>query len=112
MTSSNASPTCTTAEIASAWSTRPEEIIDKRPYRKVLDVIRANPDDYGFEAVFHKLVDRLDPPPLPAWSHHPRARSLMGAITRPSRTSIKTCEIPHRFPRAGLSSMGGVKVSA
>ena len=37
-------------------------------YRKVIDVIRASPDDYdpGFEAVFHKLVDRLDPPPLPA----------------------------------------------
>ena len=37
-------------------------------YRKVIDVIRANPDDYdpGFEAVFHKLVGRLDPPPLPA----------------------------------------------
>ena len=37
-------------------------------YRKVIDVIRANLDDYdpGFEAVFHKLVDRLDPPPLPA----------------------------------------------
>jgi tetratricopeptide (TPR) repeat protein len=34
-------------------------------YRKVIDLIRANPDDYdpGFEAVFHKLVARLDPTP-------------------------------------------------
>jgi tetratricopeptide (TPR) repeat protein len=33
-------------------------------YRKVIDVIREHPDDYDpdFEAVFHKLVDRLDPP--------------------------------------------------
>src|ERR1700730_15707225 len=33
-------------------------------YRKVIDVIRAHPDNYdpNFEAVFHKLVDRLDPP--------------------------------------------------
>jgi len=33
-------------------------------YRKVIDFIRAHPDDYepDFEAVFHKLVDRLDPP--------------------------------------------------
>ena len=33
-------------------------------YCKVIDVIRANPDDYdpGFEAVFHKFVDRLDSP--------------------------------------------------
>ena len=28
----------------------------------------------------------------------------MGAITRPSRTSSKTYEIPHRFPRAGLQA--------
>jgi tetratricopeptide (TPR) repeat protein len=36
-------------------------------YRKVIDVIRAHPEDYdpGFEAVFRKLVDRLDPTPLP-----------------------------------------------
>jgi tetratricopeptide (TPR) repeat protein len=34
-------------------------------YRKVIDVIRAHPDDYDpeFEAVFQKRVDRLDPPP-------------------------------------------------
>jgi tetratricopeptide (TPR) repeat protein len=33
-------------------------------YRKVIDFIRAHPDNYDpdFEAVFHKLVDRLDPP--------------------------------------------------
>jgi tetratricopeptide (TPR) repeat protein len=33
-------------------------------YRKAIAVIRAHPDDYDpdFEAVFHKLVDRLDPP--------------------------------------------------
>jgi tetratricopeptide (TPR) repeat protein len=33
-------------------------------YRKVIDVIRAHPDDYDpeFEAVFQKRVDRLDPP--------------------------------------------------
>jgi tetratricopeptide (TPR) repeat protein len=32
-------------------------------YRKVIDFIRAHPDDYtlDFEAVFHKLVNRLDP---------------------------------------------------
>jgi len=32
-------------------------------YRKVIDFIRANPDSYDpdFEAVFHKLVDQLDP---------------------------------------------------
>ena len=32
-------------------------------YRKVIDFIRANPDSYApdFEAVFHKLVDQLDP---------------------------------------------------
>jgi tetratricopeptide (TPR) repeat protein len=32
-------------------------------YRKVIDFIRAHPDDYepDFEAVFHKLVTRLDP---------------------------------------------------
>ena len=33
-------------------------------YRKAIAVIRAHPDDYDpeFEAVFQKLVDRLDPP--------------------------------------------------
>ena len=32
-------------------------------YRKVIEFIRAHPDNYDpdFEAVFHKLVDRLDP---------------------------------------------------
>jgi tetratricopeptide (TPR) repeat protein len=32
-------------------------------YRKVIDFIRAHPDSYDtdFEAVFHKLVDQLDP---------------------------------------------------
>ncbi len=32
-------------------------------YRKVIDFIRAHPNDYdpGFEAAFHKLVKRLDP---------------------------------------------------
>ena len=32
-------------------------------YRKVIDFIRAHPDDYhpGFETAFHKLVERLDP---------------------------------------------------
>jgi len=32
-------------------------------YRKVIDFIRADPDSYDpdFEAVFHKLVDQLDP---------------------------------------------------
>jgi tetratricopeptide (TPR) repeat protein len=32
-------------------------------YRKVIDLIRAHPDDYepDFAAVFHQLVDRLDP---------------------------------------------------
>jgi tetratricopeptide (TPR) repeat protein len=32
-------------------------------YRKIIEFIRANPDDYepGFEAIFHKLVNRLDP---------------------------------------------------
>jgi tetratricopeptide (TPR) repeat protein len=32
-------------------------------YRKVIDFIRAHPNDYdpGFEAAFHKLVERLDP---------------------------------------------------
>ena len=33
-------------------------------YRRAIAVIRDHPDDYDpeFEAVFHKLVDRLDPP--------------------------------------------------
>jgi len=33
-------------------------------YRKVIEFIRQHPDDYdpGFEDVFAKLVDRLDPP--------------------------------------------------
>ena len=33
-------------------------------YRKVIAFIRDHPDDYepGFEEVFVKLVDRLDPP--------------------------------------------------
>jgi tetratricopeptide (TPR) repeat protein len=33
-------------------------------YRKAIAVIRDHPDDYDpdFEAVFHKLVERLDPP--------------------------------------------------
>jgi tetratricopeptide (TPR) repeat protein len=39
-------------------------------YRKVIAFVRAHPNDYdpGFEAVFHKLVDRLDPlnPETPA----------------------------------------------
>ena len=32
-------------------------------YRKIIEFIRAHPDDYepGFEAIFHKLVNRLDP---------------------------------------------------
>lgn len=31
-------------------------------YRKVIDIIRAHPDDYDpeFETVFHRLIDRLD----------------------------------------------------
>ena len=33
-------------------------------YRKVIEVIRQHPDDYdaGFEDVFAKLIDKLDPP--------------------------------------------------
>jgi tetratricopeptide (TPR) repeat protein len=34
-------------------------------YRKVIDFIREHPDQYPdpeFESVFHKLVDKLDPP--------------------------------------------------
>jgi tetratricopeptide (TPR) repeat protein len=33
-------------------------------YRKVIDFIRTHPEQYDpeFEAVFHKLVNRLDPP--------------------------------------------------
>ena len=33
-------------------------------HRKAIAVIRAHPDDYDpeFEAVFQKLIDRLDPP--------------------------------------------------
>ena len=33
-------------------------------YRKIIEFIRTHPDDYepGFEAIFHKLVNRLDPP--------------------------------------------------
>jgi tetratricopeptide (TPR) repeat protein len=33
-------------------------------YRKVIDFIRTHPDQYdpAFEAAFHKLVNRLDPP--------------------------------------------------
>jgi len=42
-------------------------------YRKVIDFIRAHPDDYtpDFEAAFHKIVSRLDPPapPDPNSSH-------------------------------------------
>jgi len=32
-------------------------------YRKIIEFIRDHPDDYepGFEAIFHKLVNRLDP---------------------------------------------------
>ena len=32
-------------------------------YRKVIEVIRANPENYdpGFEAIFHRLVEKLDP---------------------------------------------------
>jgi tetratricopeptide (TPR) repeat protein len=32
-------------------------------YRKIIEFIRTHPDDYepGFEAIFHKLVSRLDP---------------------------------------------------
>ena len=32
-------------------------------YRKVIDFIRAHPENYdpGFEAIFRKLIDRLDP---------------------------------------------------
>jgi hypothetical protein len=49
---------CTMGTIASEWSTKPKVIT----YRKVI-VIRANPDDYDpdFEAIFHRLVDLLDP---------------------------------------------------
>jgi tetratricopeptide (TPR) repeat protein len=34
-------------------------------YRKVIEFIHAHPDDYDadFEAVFHRLVTKLDPPP-------------------------------------------------
>jgi tetratricopeptide (TPR) repeat protein len=35
-------------------------------YRKVIEFIHAHPDDYDdpdFEAVFHRLVAKLDPPP-------------------------------------------------
>jgi Predicted metal-binding protein related to the C-terminal domain of SecA len=40
-------------------------------YRKVIAFIRDHPDDYepGFEEVFVKLVDRLDPPTA-TWSRH------------------------------------------
>jgi tetratricopeptide (TPR) repeat protein len=33
-------------------------------YRKAIEVIRAHPESYdpSFEAIFHKLVDKLDPP--------------------------------------------------
>ena len=33
-------------------------------YRKVMNFIRAHPDDYepDFEAIFQELVNRLDPP--------------------------------------------------
>lgn len=33
-------------------------------YRKVIEFIHAHPDDYDpeFEAVFHDLIDKLDPP--------------------------------------------------
>jgi tetratricopeptide (TPR) repeat protein len=32
-------------------------------YRKVIEVIRAHPENYdpGFEAIFHRLVEKLDP---------------------------------------------------
>ena len=34
-------------------------------YRKVIDFVRARPDQYepGFEDTFHRLVKKLDPPP-------------------------------------------------
>lgn len=34
-------------------------------YRKVIEFIQAHPDDYDadFEAVFHRLITKLDPPP-------------------------------------------------
>jgi tetratricopeptide (TPR) repeat protein len=33
-------------------------------YRKVIEMIRAHPENHdpGFEAIFHSLVERLDPP--------------------------------------------------
>jgi cephalosporin hydroxylase len=39
-------------------------------YRKVIAFIRDHPDDYepDVEVVFRKLVERLDPPGLPAGS--------------------------------------------
>jgi hypothetical protein len=34
-------------------------------YRKVIDFVRAHPDQYepGFEDTFHRLVQKLDPAP-------------------------------------------------
>ena len=55
-----------TAMTVSAWSGRPAAIIARQPstYRKAIAVIRDHPDDSDpeFEAVFRKLIDRLDPP--------------------------------------------------
>jgi hypothetical protein len=34
-------------------------------YRKVIDFVRAHPDQYeaGFEDTFHRLIQKLDPTP-------------------------------------------------
>ena len=36
-------------------------------YRSVIEMIRAHPEDYdpGFEAIFHRLVEKLDPSATP-----------------------------------------------
>jgi hypothetical protein len=60
-------------------------------YHKVIPFTRDHPDDYelGFEEVFAKLVDRLDP--LTAtllWSCSTKAQTKQSTIRRP-QTALK-----------------------
>ena len=56
-----------TATTASPWSAKPVAITARPPittyYRKAINVTRNHPDSYDpeFEAVFQKLIDRLEP---------------------------------------------------
>jgi hypothetical protein len=63
-TCAGTSPTSTTARTASAWSyeARGDHRQAADYYRRAITVIRDHPDNHDpdFEAVFQKLVDRLE----------------------------------------------------